>query len=84
MEHWWNEIGKENQNCRRKIRPSATLSFAKPTRTGTGLNPSLCGEGPTTNRLIHGTPYLFVDELDRIRVEMVIACLKVLAKWIYI
>jgi hypothetical protein len=45
----------ENRNTRRKSCPSATFSTTNLTWTDTGSNPGLCGEGPATNRLSHGT-----------------------------
>jgi hypothetical protein len=56
----------------------------KPTRTGMGLNPCLRVERPTNNRLSRDTFPLCIDELDRMRVEVVVACLKVLATWTFI
>ena len=41
---------------RRRCCPSVTSFTLNPTQTGLGLNPVLCGETSTTNRLIHGTP----------------------------
>jgi len=41
---------------RRKCCPTVTSFTLNPTHTGLGLNPVLCGETSTTNRLIHGTP----------------------------
>jgi hypothetical protein len=40
--------------------PSATLSTPNPTWTDPGSNPGLRGGRPATNRLNHGTAYLFV------------------------
>ena len=42
VEHWWNDIDRENQSTRRKS--SATFYTTNSTWTGLELNLSLCGE----------------------------------------
>jgi hypothetical protein len=49
----------ENRSTRGKTCSSDTLSTTNPTWTEPGSNPSLRGEWPTTNRLIHDTAVYF-------------------------
>jgi hypothetical protein len=50
----------ENQSIRGKTSPRVTLSTTNPTWTDPGSNPGLCGGRSATNRLSHGTAFLFV------------------------
>jgi hypothetical protein len=57
MEHWWNEIDRENPLYSERNLPQCHLSTTNPTWTDPGSNPGLCGERPATNRLSHGTAF---------------------------
>jgi hypothetical protein len=48
-----------------------------------GVNPCLRDERPTNIRLSHDTFPVYTDELDRMKVEVVVACLKILATWTF-
>ena len=51
--YWQGKTELLKENC-----PTASLSATNPTWTGLGSNPGLCGEGPVTNGLSHGTGVL--------------------------
>jgi hypothetical protein len=59
MERQWNESGRRKPTTRRKTCPSATLSTTNPTWTDPGSNTGLRSGKPATNRLSHGTAFMY-------------------------
>jgi hypothetical protein len=59
MEHWRNEMDRENQGTWGESCPSATLSITNLTRTQQGMKVDLRGGKPAANRLSHGAAFFF-------------------------
>jgi hypothetical protein len=61
MEQWWNDIFAGETEVLGENLPSATLFTTNPTWIDPGANPGLRGERPATNRLSHGTAFIFTS-----------------------
>jgi len=55
LEHWRNDIERENRSSGRKTCASGTFSTPNVTRIVLALNPDLSGERSATDRQSHGT-----------------------------